>query len=162
MAHAPGPVREREMAGEDAARILSRAAKRFFARGKAAKESDEKLHPLRIAAKKLRYTLELLPQPVKCVEPIRKLQSRLGDINDFETIRRIVTEEGAGKRLAERLKQTRDNKIREFRLYWQAEFGGRNNARKWTHALRGAVKPSHRVEHSDWVEEVPHLFLLRP
>jgi CHAD domain-containing protein len=137
------PFLTREVARKNTAqmisRALSRAARRLFNRGKAAETSHDKLHPLRIAAKKLRYTLELLPPPLECIEPIKKLQSSLGDINDYETARRIASEEGADAIVPDELHKTREKKIREFRLYWDAEFGGRNNAKKWTDTLRNAI-----------------------
>lgn len=130
----PSPTREvdHKDAAKVISRAISRAARRLFDRGKAAETAHEKLHPLRIAAKKLRYTLELLPPPVECIEPIKKLQSSLGDINDYETARRIASEAGAEAILPDALRQTREKKIRAFRLYWDEEFGGRNNAKKWT------------------------------
>jgi CHAD domain-containing protein len=116
-----GPIRKH--AGDVLSRAVKRATKRLVARGKAAEKSRKNLHPLRIAAKKLRYTLDLLtPAPVEWIERIKQLQSHLGDINDYETVRRTVRALGAGKRIADHLEKKRDEEIHEFRKFWDAEF----------------------------------------
>lgn len=106
------------------------AARRLFKRG--AKADDSKgLHRLRIAAKKLRYTLELLAPKCIRLEQIKRLQSMLGDINDYETARRIVAEESGGKKLLAELEDRQGKKIREFRRYWKSDFGGDEDIQQW-------------------------------
>jgi CHAD domain-containing protein len=121
---------------EDVAQILTKALKRLFARGHAAEKSPKKLHPLRIAAKKLRYTLDLLPPPPPAfLEEIKALQSKLGEINDFEMARRIVARATTDKKIPKQLRKKRSKKIREFHEYWQSEFAGKSNRKKWTDAM---------------------------
>ena len=80
----------------------------------------------------------LTPPPAACIEQIKTLQSRLGEINDYETVRRMVVEEAAGKTIPAKLDKKRNKRIRQFRRYWDAEFAGTDNAKKWTEALRRA------------------------
>jgi|SRR5579872_1321269 len=113
-------------------RVLLKAVKRLFKRGESAEDSNKKLHPLRIAAKKLRYTLDLLDTPDAAhLEQIKELQKRLGDINDYETARRIAAEELAGKRVIARLGEKQDKKVRSFRRYWEREFSGKKHRQEW-------------------------------
>ena len=118
--------------GTTASKVLSSAVKRLFKRGAAAEDSDKKLHPLRIAAKKLRYTLDLLDHsdPAR-VEQVKELQRRLGDINDYETARRIASAESAGKRVDSRLREKHDKKVRAFRRFWESRFSGKKHKREW-------------------------------
>jgi CHAD domain-containing protein len=83
------------------------------------------LHKLRIAAKKLRYTMELASFTPARIAPIKALQSKLGDINDYESARRIAAKEGASKTLIQSLIEAQDKKTRQFRRYWKREFAGK-------------------------------------
>ena len=123
---------------------LVHVVKRFFKRGSAAEESDEKLHPLRIAAKKLRYTLELLHRgDVTHVDRIKELQTRLGDINDLQTAIRIVAEESGGKAFASSLAKKQEKKIASFHRYWSKQFAGRK--KEWKRVtLQAAPSRSRR------------------
>ncbi|MBZ5603424.1 MAG: CHAD domain-containing protein [Acidobacteriia bacterium] len=132
---------------EDRALAISAALKKLFKRGRAAEDSDRKLHPLRIAAKKLRYTLELLHADAARIDMIKGLQTRLGDINDFETARSIAGEEGASKRMLDELRSKQDKKIRSFRRFWNSTFAGRD--REWAAALQAAPSRSRRVQHGN-------------
>jgi CHAD domain-containing protein len=106
------------------------AARRLFKRG--AKADDSKgLHRLRIAVKKLRYTLELLSPSTDRLPQVARLQSALGAINDYETTRRLVEEESGPKKLAEQIEDKQRKKIRDFRRYWKSDFEGEENHRKW-------------------------------
>ncbi len=101
------------------------ALRRFFKRGAAAEKSEGKLHPLRIAAKKLRYTLELEQPSSTMLAKIKDLQTRLGDINDLDVTRRIAEREGAAKPVLDELRRKRDKKVAAFRSYWKRTFAGR-------------------------------------
>ena len=118
------------------------AAKRLFKRGARAEDSKG-LHRLRIAAKKLRYTLELLAPHTGRLPQIERLQSLLGAINDYETARRMVAEESGSKKLLGQLADQQRKKIRQFRRYWKSHFEGEDNVRKWmedvSHAGRRAA-----------------------
>lgn len=104
--------------------MLQRRARKLFERA----EIDgppTALHKLRIAAKKLRYTMELASFTAARLEPIKTLQSKLGDINDYESARRIAAKEGASKALIQKLRQAQEKKTRQFRRYWKREFAGK-------------------------------------
>lgn len=105
------------------------AVKLLFKRGAKAEHSAPALHKLRIAAKKLRYTMELAPSNTVRLDQIKALQSKLGDINDYETTRRIAVKEGASNRIAVQLEEKEEKKTRQFRRYWKDEFAGKE--REW-------------------------------
>jgi CHAD domain-containing protein len=105
--------------------MLLRAAQRLFDRAAKIDASPRALHKLRIAAKKLRYTMELLHFSPARLDPIKQLQSKLGDINDYESTRRLAAKEGASKNLIKGLQQAQEKKTRQFRRYWKREFEGK-------------------------------------
>ena len=141
---------------------LLRAVQRLFERAPKMTASPTTLHKLRIAAKKLRYTMELLPFPPARLDPIKELQSKLGDINDYESARRLAAKEGASRNLIKGLEQAQEKKTRQFRRYWKREFEGKEqgwiailthpraaapgtrtgNGRKYAPALKGATPKS--------------------
>jgi CHAD domain-containing protein len=126
-------------AGPPARDAMFHAAKQLFKRG--AKADDSKgLHRLRIAAKKLRYTLEFLALQTTRLPQIERLQSQLGSINDYETARRIVEEESGPKKLLAQIEDRQRKKIRQFRRYWKSDFEGDGNHRKWMADLSRAGK----------------------
>ena len=81
-----------------ARQTLCGMAKDFFERGNAAanpKAAPDELHRFRIAAKKFRYSIELLAPLygatlIRWLERIKGVQTLLGDINDYETVRQIA------------------------------------------------------------------------
>jgi CHAD domain-containing protein len=108
---------------EDVANEMTpRLVRRFCALGeRAAAGTDqmEQLHQLRIAAKKVRYTLELFAPPHESViqerlRQLKKLQDLLGEIHDLETVRDMVLKEDSGPKLCAELERKRDRKIEEF------------------------------------------------
>ncbi len=127
--------------GEADPAILRRAVKKFFKCGAAAEDSDTKLHPLRIATKKLRYTMDLIGNTDRArAEQVRELQQRLGDIQDHETARRLASDESASKRVLSELQNRQDKKIRAFRKFWDKTFAGRK--REWQQVtLRSRTRP---------------------
>ena len=104
---------------------LQKLVRRLFKRAKAAEKSDKELHPLRIAAKELRYTLEL--GAGRNLDEIKELQTQLGDINDRATAERMLDEAGASKRVLRKIRNRHDRKVRSFRRYWRATFAGRES-----------------------------------
>jgi CHAD domain-containing protein len=137
----PGsPNREAGATTEQVAnRVLPRLANRFLAFGDLASGAVgnlEQLHQLRIAAKKLRYTLELLaplnePALRGQIEQLKQLQELLGRINDAETVLEMVLQEDAGDKLSAELARKRDQNVEEFWSYWKLEFAGEANLARW-------------------------------
>jgi CHAD domain-containing protein len=126
---------------ENMSRALSKAVRRVFKRGAAAEDSEKKLHSLRIAVKKLRYTIDLLDRPSATrTEQIQDLQRRLGDINDYETARKIATQETASKRVVAELRAKQEKKIQSFHTFWEENFADKK--REWKRATFQAGAPS--------------------
>jgi CHAD domain-containing protein len=130
--------------GESARHALRSIARKFFARGARAANgaTPQELHKFRIAAKKFRYTLELFAPVLGSglnvwMERIKDVQSRLGEINDYETARRMVAglvsegsaPDGSGKVAAD-LERRQRAKVKEFHKLWTAEV-----ARTWKRSL---------------------------
>jgi CHAD domain-containing protein len=127
-----------------AGEFLPRMAKEFFTNGDRAAEtkaSARKLHHFRIAAKKFRYTLELL-EPVygpglrARLEPIRALQSLLGDVNDCRTARDLIAAWQGSQEFDARLRRRQRRKAREFAALWNETLAGPKQARQWIQYLR--------------------------
>ena len=135
-------------------RKLPRLAKSFFKCGSRAADpeaSAKDLHQFRIAAKELRYTLELFaplygPAMRDRQDRIQALQSLLGRINDLHTVRRLVSQAGGHAKIEAALKKRQRRKTQEFRRLWTAEFSAPATAKRWINALRWAPrKPMARV-----------------
>jgi len=76
-----------------------------------------KLHKLRISAKKLRYTLELLsPAASKSGlgKELKEVQSALGDINDWRAVANLLRRDGKLKDLRRQFKRKAHKKARKF------------------------------------------------
>jgi CHAD domain-containing protein len=114
---------------------LGKTAAEFLARGTKAGGSAEDLHRLRLAAKKLRYTLELASPDHPRLVQIKELQTRLGSISDCETARKIVSKAGGGKQIVFRIKDRQKKRTRRFRRYWDAHF---SDLSAWKRDLKAA------------------------
>lgn len=123
-------------------RALLSIAKKFFVRGASAANgaTPKELHKFRIAAKKFRYTLELFA-PVyganlkRWLEQIKEIQSRLGNINDYETARHLISgieslTSNGSRRVVADLKAKQRAEVKEFHRLWTAVV-----ARAWKHSL---------------------------
>lgn len=91
---------------------VASAAERVHQRARNIGKSMQALHKLRIAAKKLRYTLELAGTPS---DPVKDLQSRLGDINDYRATRRLLKAIDGTAHLRRALARKQRSKVRRFR-----------------------------------------------
>lgn len=111
-----------------------RAIRRLFKRGSKAREPKD-LHRVRIAAKKLRYTLEMVAPDHPRLDDLKRLQTDLGDINDYETARAIILQETGAKSVCDRLKEKQDRKVREFRKQWTGILTDPSAPQKWIREL---------------------------
>jgi CHAD domain-containing protein len=116
---------------ETADQVLPAITRECLKRGVAAAEgaSAEQLHHFRISAKKLRYTVELFAsRDVRnlraWLHQIKKVQTLLGDINDCETARQMVSRFGGGKKLDNQLKREQEKRVRDFHQHWTEELAG--------------------------------------
>jgi len=135
-------------AAENAQRELPLFAKAYFELGrKAARKqvSAEKLHEFRLATKHFRYLLELFrpiygPRLDSYVDQLRKVQTLLGDLNDFAVTREMVElgpEAGTAEavRAIEFLSKKEDKKRAEFRDYWKNEMDAEGRESLWKNYL---------------------------
>ena len=142
-----------------AQRLLPRMAQEFFERGNEAagtKTSPRELHQFRIAAKKFRYTLELFtsvygPALEPSLERIRLVQGLLGDINDCDTVRSLLSKYEDADKVTSWLKKRQRRRIEEFRRYWTETFA-EGELRNWRALLshpgmdvRATRKPAARA-----------------
>jgi CHAD domain-containing protein len=112
------------------------AITRLFERGAEAHHPKD-LHRVRIAAKKLRYTLEMVAPRHPGIEPVKRLQSDLGRINDYETARAIVKQESGGQSVREQLRDKQRKRIRAFQKHWNGTWADPAVARTWVRQLSG-------------------------
>ncbi len=115
------------------------AITRLFKRGEKARRPRD-LHKVRIAAKKLRYTLEMVAPRHPRLEEIKRLQADLGRINDYETARTLIEDESSGPAVAGEFKRKQQKKVRAFRSAWSATLADGATARKWIRELSAATK----------------------
>lgn len=131
-----------------ATQLLPEIAAKHFKRGERAAEEEtsaHKLHRFRIATKKFRYTLDLFAplygEPVGIlVGELKHIQTLLGDLNDYETIRRmlrrVIAQSDDGKQIGADILQKRREKAGEFREYWKKTFTGAKAAQWRSDLLR--------------------------
>jgi CHAD domain-containing protein len=101
-----------------AKQVLPRMAREYFERGKDASRDEspvEMLHRLRIAAKNLRYTLDLFAplygaSIAGLLQQLKGVQALLGEINDCATVRRMVSHHEGGQQILPALKRTQREK----------------------------------------------------
>jgi CHAD domain-containing protein len=145
----------RASAAINARRRLPEASSAYFAEVRAALTTNPPpadLHPLRLATKRFRYTLELFrpcygPALNARLARLRDLQSALGDVNDAVVVTRIVAETLPPSALRDRLQRTLEeralSKALEFRRLW-SEFDGPGCEAEWADFLSRNAHPPRR------------------
>jgi CHAD domain-containing protein len=132
---------------EAARRALPPMAKEYFERGKDAAAPDrtvEELHAFRIAAKRLRYTVDLFA-PVYGAslnglrQQLRGVQTLLGGVSDCATVRRMVARLGESQAVEAALARRQRRKTAEFRQHWAGVFSSAATVRLWVDRLRHAA-----------------------
>ena len=128
----------------------------YFANGRdllARQPKPAQLHALRLATKRLRYTLELF-RP--CYGPgfrtrlaaLRRLQQRLGAVNDCATalaeLAKVAAKSPHRVRLERFLKQRGQTEAAEFRREWKQVFDAPGQERWWTAYLTRHARPPGR------------------
>ncbi len=127
-----------------ATRMLPRMVREYFRCGKDAthkKSSAEELHRFRLAAKNLRYTLDLFAPLYgtsvdDLLQQLKGVQALLGEINDCATVRRMVPRHKGGRRILAALKRRQRRKVEQFRQQCTTEFSNADAVRQWTDKLR--------------------------
>jgi CHAD domain-containing protein len=102
------PTATRKLIREGTARAAERVHQRAGNIGK----SIVALHKLRIAMKKLRYTLELAGATT---DPIKDIQTQLGDINDYRAARQLLKRIDGTADARHTLAKKQRKKVRRFR-----------------------------------------------
>jgi len=129
----------------------------YFAEGRKlldANPAPAELHTLRLASKKLRYTLELFkscygPGLTARINALRSLQQMLGDINDTVAAERTI-ETAIGARTPEMARVARFLRGRggamanEFRKHWREVFDAAGRERWWIDYLARRAGPANR------------------
>jgi CHAD domain-containing protein len=133
---------------ENARTFLPKLVEDYFGLGRellAANVSPPELHALRLASKKLRYTLELFrpcygPGLAARIDALKSLQQMLGEINDTVAAERTVGEVLVAKtpesrRAIQFLRKRGREKAEEFRNHWTTVFDATGQERWWTEYL---------------------------
>jgi CHAD domain-containing protein len=132
----------------NAAHGLPLLAGRFFEAGRSVAEpgsTARELHRFRIAAKRLRYTLEFFagvygPRLAELLGQLRQLQTILGERNDRAATLALLTppEEHAAAR--ELLEAQAARLERDFRHFWATHFGVEDNRERWLRYLKSYAR----------------------
>jgi CHAD domain-containing protein len=128
--------------------VLPKLVEEYFLLGRevlAGELPPPEFHELRLASKKLRYTLELFkgcygPGLGERIEGLKKLQQMLGDINDTVAAERtiagvLVAETPESRRAVEFLRKLGAERAATFRKHWSAVFDAPGRERWWTEYL---------------------------
>jgi len=117
-------------AAQDGNGSLMEAVHRVFKDAKKLRQAKQ-LHRLRIATKKLRYTLELIDPRHPRMADIKQLQSELGRINDFRTTRAMLKDDPQAQPVRDELKRKQRSKVRQFRRKWSPVFDDPPTEETW-------------------------------
>ncbi|MBZ5675259.1 MAG: CHAD domain-containing protein [Acidobacteriia bacterium] len=127
---------------ETARRVLPAMVTDLFRAGREAarpSSTHERMHRLRLEAKRVRYTLELFAQvygtktkPI--LESLKTLQDKLGAINDCATTLEMIRRDREAAAAVQRLAGERETAFRE---HWKQHFGPRERIR-WKAVLHTA------------------------
>jgi CHAD domain-containing protein len=138
---------ERRAAAANARRILPGLAADYFREVRGFLEKDREpreLHRMRLAAKRLRYTLELFrPCYGKGLEQrlavLKELQDALGDVNDAVVTSGMLGHK-AGRKAGPYLTARLEEKAAEFRRHWAESFDAPEREVWWTGYLRKSAR----------------------
>lgn len=128
-------------AAANARRELPRLAAEYFAEVRKTLAEDPslpELHRVRLATKRLRYTLELFrpcygPGLETRLAALHVIQQLLGEVNDSVTAAKLLTRSARAKEYVER---RGESKAEEFRKHWVEVFDAAGQERLWTGFLK--------------------------
>jgi CHAD domain-containing protein len=132
-------LRTTKTAVENARLLLPKLLAKYFKAGRKAadgKQSPRKLHGFRLATKQFRYSLELFrpcygPSLDRKLAALSELQSALGKLSDYASVRTILP---GDKALEAKLERASKKKLKEFREQWAA-FDADGQQKRWRHYL---------------------------
>lgn len=127
----------------------------YFTQGRdllAKNHAPSELHSLRLATKRLRYTLELFrpcygPGFRQRLDSLRRVQQLLGEINDCATATAVLARLNQGrqnKRIANFLQQHAAAQTAAFRREWSEVFDAPGQESWWTGYLARHARPPGR------------------
>ena len=128
-------------AAENARAVLPKMARKYFESGRSimgGQKQVEQLHAFRLKTKRFRYTLELFrplygPSLDRYLKALRTLQGALGQVSDYQTVRRMLSTDGELKVQIDRALKL---KLRELRQQWRA-FDANGQLKRWRRYLAG-------------------------
>jgi CHAD domain-containing protein len=120
---------------ENAGARLPRLAEKYFRAGRKAADKEntpKELHRFRVRTKQFRYALELFrpiygPALDRHLASLRGIQDALGRVSDYQTILELIA---GDKKLAAKVHNARDRKIKEFREEWK-KFDSEGQLQRW-------------------------------
>jgi CHAD domain-containing protein len=139
------PVSTREANPEKIHDALVKAGHRLFKRATELSQSDDP-HPMRIAAKRLRYTLELAGASDTVLKKLADLQSELGAVHDMQTVRDTLARHGGAKKLLPKLERKQRRLKRKAVRIWKRDFGGKKNRELWMQRVERSSKSLWRAK----------------
>lgn len=124
--------------------VLPKMAKEYFRTGRKVarrKTKAEQLHEFRLQTKHFRYLLEFFAplygrRMTRPMESLRRIQTLLGELNDYAVTRRMMQVEPEAGRLMEHLDQLEATRRHEFRTYWREAFDKDGEEERWVNLLR--------------------------
>jgi CHAD domain-containing protein len=138
---------ERRGAAVNARRILPEFVAAYFreVRDFLAKDRDPaELHRMRLASKRLRYTLELFrpcygPGLEERLKALKELQDSLGEVNDAVATR-VLLGHKVERKARDFLRNRAGEKAAEFRKHWSESFDAPEREAWWTGYLERTAK----------------------
>jgi CHAD domain-containing protein len=110
----------------------------------------KQIHKFRLRTKRFRYTLETFrdlygPGLLKRIDSLKKLQTYLGDANDYVVTSKMLENTEDMAAIREKLKEKADGKMAKLREYWTSTFDAEGAERLWIRYLSiYACRPSGR------------------
>jgi hypothetical protein len=163
---APSPAQlkiewdEQADAVENARTFLPKLVGDYFGLGRellAANPSPAELHALRLASKKLRYTLELFkscygPGLGTRIDALKSVQQMLGEINDTVAAERtigevLVAKTPESRRAIRFLRKRGQTKAQEFRNHWTTVFDAPGQDRWWIDYLARQARAANHTRY---------------
>jgi hypothetical protein len=80
------------------------------------------------------------------LEKIRRAQGLLGEINDCETVRSLLSHYKDADSLTSWLRKRQRRKTEEFHRYWEEAFGADREMRSWSAFLKRPIESDGQVK----------------
>lgn len=136
---------------DNSRQVLPQIAKAYFRAGRKAarkKTTPEKLHQFRLRTKHFRYLLEFFAplygkRLTRPLTSLRRLQTLLGELNDYAVTRHMMQAEPDATQLMAHLDQLESTRRQEFRTYWRESFDADGQEERWRNLLQapGRISP---------------------